>query len=127
VNIALWIIAGALAAAFAVGGSTLLVLPRQRYRALADNQHWVDDFGDVQLRAIGTLKVLGAVGLLLPTLLDVAPALVPIAASGMALFMAGAGTTRFRRGEWTYLVGDLVFIALFAFLAWGRFALAPFV
>lgn len=126
-NIALWTIAGILAAAFAVAGSTLLVLGRVRYRAIADNQHWVDDFGDGQLRAIGTLKVLGAVGLVLPTALDVAPGLVPVAACCMALFMAGAGTTRFRRGEWTYLAGDLVFIGVFAFLAWGRFALEPFI
>lgn len=126
-NIALWTIAGALAAGFAIAGSTLLVLPRERYRALADNQHWVDDFGDVQLRAIGTLKLVGGLGLVLPALFDSAPALVPVAACGMALFMAGAGTTRFRRGEWTYLAGDLLFIGLFAFLAFGRFELEPFV
>jgi len=126
VNIALWAIAGTLATAFAVGGSTLLLLPRERYRALADNQRWVDDFGDGQLQAIGTIKLVGALGLVLPTLFDVAPALVPLAACGMALFMAGAGTTRFRRGEWTYLAGDLLFIGLFAFLAVGRFELEPF-
>lgn len=125
-NIALWAIAGTLATAFAVGGSTLLLLPRERYRALADNQRWVDDFGDGQLQAIGTIKLVGALGLVLPTLFDVAPALVPLAACGMALFMAGAGTTRFRRGEWTYLAGDLLFIGLFAFLAVGRFELEPF-
>ena len=43
------------------------------------------------------------------------------AACGLALFMAGAATTRFRRREWTYLLGDLVYLSLFAFLAWGRF------
>ena len=42
------------------------------------------------------------------------------------LFMAGAATTRFRRSEWTYMVGDLVFLSLFAFTAWGRFSLEPF-
>jgi hypothetical protein len=41
--------------------------------------------------------------------------------------MAGAGTTRFRRGEVQSLVGDLVFVGMFAFLAWGRFDLEPFV
>jgi hypothetical protein len=41
--------------------------------------------------------------------------------------MAGAGTTRFRRNELQSLVGDLVFIGLFAFVAWGRFELEPFV
>jgi hypothetical protein len=76
---------------------------------------------------IGAIKLLGGLGLLLPAIGDVAPGLVPVAACGLALFMAGAGTTRFRRGEVKSLVGDLVFIGLFAFLAWGRFALEPFV
>nr|WP_283250474.1 hypothetical protein [Tsukamurella paurometabola] len=39
--------------------------------------------------------------------------------------MSGAATTRLRRSEWAYLAGDVVFIAAFAFLAWGRFALSP--
>lgn len=43
------------------------------------------------------------------------------------LFMTGAGTTRFRRREYGAMVGDLLFLAAFAFLAWGRFALEPFV
>ena len=43
------------------------------------------------------------------------------------LVMAGAGTTRFRRKELSSLLGDLVFIGLFAFVAWGRFGLEPFV
>jgi hypothetical protein len=42
------------------------------------------------------------------------------------LFMSGAATTRFRRSEWRFLAGDLLFLTLFAFLAWGRFDLRPF-
>ncbi|ADG80102.1 DoxX family protein OS=Tsukamurella paurometabola (strain ATCC 8368 / DSM / CCUG 35730 / CIP 100753 / JCM 10117 / KCTC 9821 / NBRC 16120 / NCIMB 702349/ NCTC 13040) OX=521096 GN=Tpau_3523 PE=4 SV=1 [Tsukamurella paurometabola] len=125
-NIALWIITGVLAAGFAAGGAALLALPRERYRALGPNQHWVDDFGDGHLTAIGTIKVTGALGLILPPLVGVADVLSPIAACGLALFMAGAATTRFRRDEWGYMAGDVVFIAAFAVIAWGRFALAPY-
>ncbi|OMC14634.1 hypothetical protein A5735_10530 [Mycolicibacter heraklionensis] len=124
-NTALWIIAGVIAAGFAIGGTTLL-LPRTKYRALGASQHWVDDFGDSHLKVVGTIKLLGATGLVLPAAVGVAPLLVPIAATGLMLFMAGAATTRFRRSEWLYLLGDTVFIAMFAFLAWGRFALHPF-
>ncbi|MDQ2649566.1 MAG: DoxX family protein [Actinomycetota bacterium] len=126
-NTALWILTGLLGVAFSIAGTTLLALPTERYRAIGSNQHWVDDYSPGQLTSIGAIKLLGGLGLLLPAIGDVAPALVPLAACGLALFMAGAGTTRFRRGEWTYLAGDLVFIALFAFLAWGRFGLEPFV
>jgi hypothetical protein len=126
VNTALWILAGILSAAFLVGGGTLLVLTKERYRSLGSNQYWVDDFGPGHLKAIGALKVVGAAGLVLPTIGGVAPGLVPLASSGLMLVMAGAGTTRFRRSEWASLAGDLVFLSLFAFLAWGRFGLEPF-
>lgn len=103
----------------------MLVLPKARYRSLHETQHWVDDFTARQLKVIATIKLLGGLGLLLPAVRDTAPGLVPVAACGLALFMAGAGTTRFRRREVRSLAGDLVFLALFAFLAWGRFDLEP--
>lgn len=125
-NTALWVMASILAVAFVIGGATQLAVPKGRYRALSASQHWVDDFSDGHLKAIGTIKVVGAVGLVLPAVLDIAPVLVPLAACGLMLVMAGAGTIRFRRSEWRFLVGDLVFLSLFAFLAWGRFDLEPF-
>ncbi|MEZ0367222.1 DoxX family protein [Mycobacterium sp. pUA109] len=125
-NTALWIIAGVAAAGYVVGGATLVLMSKEKYRALGANQHWVDDFSSGHLKAIGTIKLIGAVGLILPAAVGVAPLLVPIAACGLMLFMAGAATTRFRRSEWGYMAGDVVFIAVFALLAWGGFALQPF-
>lgn len=122
----LWTMAIVLAVAFTAGGLTLILLPRERYRDLHVSQHWAEDYTPAQLKAIGTIKTTGAVGLVLPAAVGVAPVLVPLAASGLMLFMAGAGTTRFRRRDYTFLVGDLIFLAAFAFLAWGRFALEPF-
>ncbi|MGW0160395.1 DoxX family protein [Mycobacterium sp. NPDC003323] len=112
----LWIVACAAAVAYLAGGLSLLLMSRDRYRSLADSQRWVDDFSDGHLKAIAAIKLTGAGGLLVP-------ALVPLAACGMALFMAGAATTRFRRSEWNYLAGDIAFLAMFVFLAWGRFML----
>jgi len=51
---------------------------------------------------------------------------VPIAASCMALYMAGAITERLRRGEYKELLGDLLFLGAMIFVAWGRFAIEPF-
>jgi uncharacterized membrane protein len=126
-NTALWILNVFLGTAFTIGGTAMLVLSKERYRSLHETQRWVDDFTAAQVKVIATIKLLGGLGLLLPAVGDVAPALVPVAACGLALFMAGAGTTRFRRGEVQSLVGDLVFLAMFAVLAWGRFDLEPFV
>lgn len=126
-NAVLWILAGFFGTAVTVAGTMLLALPKARYRRIHETQHWVDDFTAGQVKAIGAIKVLGGLGLLAPTVGDVAPGLVPVAAFGLALFMAGAGATRLRRGEHVPLVGDVVFLALFALLAWGRVSLEPFV
>ncbi|MFI1995589.1 DoxX family protein [Actinoplanes sp. NPDC020271] len=117
-NIVLWIVAGVLAVAFTVGGLSQLLMAKDRYRAFGPSQRWVDDFSAAHLKAIGTIKTIGAVALLVPVL-------TPLAACGLALFMAGAVTTRLRRSEWSYLLGDLCYLGLFVFLAWGRFDLQP--
>lgn len=125
-NIILWIVAGILAAAFTAGGTSLLLMSRERYRALGESQHWVDDFGDGHIVFIGTVKIIGCLGLILPGALHIAPILTPLAACGMVMFMTGAATTRFRRSEWKLLGPDLLYLSLFAFVAWGRFDLQPF-
>ncbi len=125
-EIALSIITGVLAVAFGIGGVSQILLTRERYRAIGASQHWVDDFSAAHIKAIGTIKLTGVVGLIVPPLVGVAPVLSPIAACGLALLMAGAATTRFRRSEWVYMAGDVFFVLAFAFVAWGRFSLAPF-
>lgn len=74
---------------------------------------------------MGVIETLGGLGLVLPGLFGIAPVLVPVAASAMALYMAGAVTERIRRSEYKDLLGDLVFLAGMLFVAWGRFAIAP--
>ncbi|MFV8233577.1 DoxX family protein [Mycolicibacterium fortuitum] len=119
----LWIITIVAAAAYAAGGTTMLLMSRERYRSMGRTQHWVDEFGDGHLKAIGAIKLLGAIGLVLPAALNIAPVLTPVAACGLALFMAGAATTRFRRSEWLYMAGNVVYLGVFVFLAWGWFTL----
>ena len=65
--------------------------------------------------------MLGAIGLILPAVLDVAPVLVPVAAVGLALVMVGAATTHLRRKETPMVVLNVVLLALALFVAWGRF------
>ena len=60
------------------------------------------------LRAIATLEALGAEGLILPAVLDIAPVLVPVSATGVALLFTGAVIMRLRRGERATIVPDLV-------------------
>jgi hypothetical protein len=52
--------------------------------------------------------------------------LVPLAATGAVLLFVGAAITRLRRGEKATVIPDLVYLALAAFVAWGRFGPASF-
>jgi hypothetical protein len=117
----MWIVAGLLAAAYFVGGGVKVIMPKDKFASLNSNSEWANEFTPGTFKFIGVVEALGAVGLILPAVLDITPILVPIAASGLALVMSGAATTRLRRGEYPAMVGDLAFLALSAFVAWGRF------
>jgi hypothetical protein len=118
-NIALWIIAGLLAAASLGGGVKLLIQPKEKLAAAGFG--WVEDFSGGAVKTIGILKVLAAVGLILPAALGIAPILVPLAAVGWVLLMAGAIITHLRRHEAQAIPVNLILLAMAAFIAWGRF------
>jgi uncharacterized membrane protein YphA (DoxX/SURF4 family) len=120
-NVALWIVTGLLATAYLAGGTFKLVTPKEKIAAFGPSSRWVEDFSAGGVKAIGALEVLAAIGLVLPAVLDIAPVLVPLAALGLVLIMIGAAITRFRRHEFTIMAVDLVYLALVAFVAWGRF------
>ncbi len=54
---------------------------------------------DLEFRAVGLLEVLGALGLVLPGALGIAPLVTPLAAVGLALIMVGAIATHVRIGD----------------------------
>lgn len=117
-NLALWIVAGLLAVSYLLSGGGKLIMPKEKYAAKAA---WAEDFSAGSVKAIGALEVLAAVGLILPAALDIAPVLMPLAALGLVMIMVGAVITRIRRHEFKFMVADLVYLALAAFVAWGRF------
>lgn len=125
-NIALWIVAEVLGVAFVVGGIIKMLLPRDRFASVNASTAWAAEFNPRTFKAIGAVETLGGLGMALPAVIDVLPMLVPVAASGMALYMSGAATTRIRREEWGPLLGDFLFLGLCLFVAWGRFDLQPF-
>jgi uncharacterized membrane protein YphA (DoxX/SURF4 family) len=72
---------------------------------------------------IGLMEVLGGFGLVLPSLLRIAPFLTPVAACGLVIIMAGATITSMPMG-WISLFPFLVGI-MAMFVAYGRFRLRP--
>jgi uncharacterized membrane protein YphA (DoxX/SURF4 family) len=117
-NVAIWVLQILLALAFLAAGVTKITQPRQK---LATNMGWVEDFSDPAVRSIGTLEILGALGLLVPALTGVATVLVPIAAVGLALLMIGAAATHRRRGELPMIGVNTVLLLLAVVVAWARF------
>lgn len=117
-NVTLWIIAGLLAAAFFAAGTMKLTTPRA---ALADKMHWVNHATDAQVKLVGLVEVLGAIGLVLPAIVGIAPVLVPLAAIGLALTMVGAVVVHLRDGEGFAAAMPAVVLGLLCVVvAWGR-------
>jgi len=121
-NIALWIVQVLLALAFAGSGISKLMQP---YEKLAERMGYVKDFSPGAIRGIGVLEVLGAIGVILPALTGILPWLTPTAGIGLGLVMLGAMATHLRRKEYPMIVGNLVLLALAAFVAYGRFVAVP--
>jgi uncharacterized membrane protein YphA (DoxX/SURF4 family) len=119
VETALWILQVLLAVIFLVTGTTKLTQPRRKMAA--GPMRWAADVSDAQFRAIGLVEVLGALGLILPAALGIAPLLTPLAAVGVALIMIGAIHTHVRYGESNRLAVPLVVLALALFVAIAGF------
>jgi len=116
-NIVLWVVQVLLAAAFIMAGGMKLMTPHD---ALAAQMNWVNYAPAFAPKLIGTLEILGALGLVLPSLLRIKPLLTPLAALGLALLMGGAFATHLVLGEFGMSLPSLVLALLAAFVAWGR-------
>ena len=119
-NVALWIVTSLLAALLLVS-SAKLVITKEKILSTGSNAQWVEDFSPGALKALGVLELMGAVGLILPAVLGIAPILVPLAATGAALLFIGAITMRLRRGEKATAAFEVIYLAMAVFVAWGRF------
>jgi hypothetical protein len=77
------------------------------------------------VRFIGVAEVLGAIGLILPGLLRIRPGLTPLAAAGLVIIMIGATVVTLAGGAVGAALISLVVGLLAAFVAYGRWRLAP--
>jgi hypothetical protein len=119
-NTAVWIAQGLLALAMLAAGGMKLAQSKEQLVA-SGSMDWTEDFPEPQIKGIGTLEVLAALGLILPALLDIAPVLVGVAALGVVLLMLGAAATHVRRQEGQMVPVNLVIAAIAVFIAVMRF------
>ena len=117
-NVALWIVQGLLAALFLFAGGAKLVMSLDQMAGPVALPGWF-------LRFIGVAEVLGALGLILPGLLRIRPGLTPLAAAGLVIIMIGATVIGLVGGMVAVVLMNVVVALLAAFVAYGRWRLAP--
>lgn len=115
---ALWTVQVLLALLFLWAGGVKLVLPLEQ---LAGPIALPGPF----LRFIGVAEVLGGLGLILPGLLRIQPRLTPLAAAGLVVIMIGAAGVGLAAGDVAMALIPLGVGLLAAFVACGRWRLAP--
>lgn len=109
----MWVVQGLLALLFVFSGVMKLVQPLE---VLKERFPLPGPF----VRFLGVSEVFGALGLVLPTLLNVRPFLTPLAAAGLGIIMVGATVmTWTKTGPATALM-PLVTGLLLVFVVLGR-------
>ncbi len=99
------------------------VIKTSRPRAgLAEQMPWTEDFSDGTVKLIGSMELLGAIGLVLPWATGIATVLTPLAATGLVVIQVLASVVHLRRGEAKALPVNAVLLLLALFVAIGRFA-----
>jgi uncharacterized membrane protein YphA (DoxX/SURF4 family) len=116
----LWIVQGLLAVLFLFAGGMKLVLPVEEM-----TKQMPLPLPGLFLQFIGVAEVLGAVGLILPGLLRIRPGLAPLAATGLVIIMIGATVVTLAGGSVAPALIPAVVGILAAFVAYGRWRLAP--
>jgi uncharacterized membrane protein YphA (DoxX/SURF4 family) len=116
---ALWIIQGLLALLFVfAGGFKLFFMPIE---ALVKETGMPGPF----MWLISVAELLGGIGLFLPSLLRIRPGLTPLAAAGLVIIMIGATALTVSQGNVLPALAPLAVGLLLAFVAYGRWRLAP--
>ena len=116
-TIALWAAQLLLAAAYGLFGSMKATQPLDQ---LAVMMKWIPDFSPLFVRSLGIVEILGAIGLILPSLTRVHPRLTVLAAQCILVHQFCAVTLHLSKGEANVLGLNAGLIGLAAFIVWGR-------
>jgi len=120
---ALWFVQALLALLFLFAGGMKLVIPPDVPTSMGSpNQIPLPGWF---VRFVGVVEVLGALGLILPGLLRTKLGLTPLAAVGLVVIMIGATALMMAADGVAAGVAPLVVGLLAAFVAYGRWQVAP--
>jgi uncharacterized membrane protein len=122
VDVVLWVAQVILGLAFFGAGFDQAVLYEDARRRMA----WVAALPKGLAVTLGTLEMLGAVGLVVPAWTGIQPWLTATAALALAVLMGLAVIYHMSRREIPQIAFSATFGLLAAFVAFGRFVVAPF-
>jgi putative oxidoreductase len=121
-NVILWAAQIILAGMFIIAGIMKTTMPIDQ---LSASLPWTKDIPEWVVRFIGASEFLGALGLLLPSLLWIKPVFTPVAALGIIAIMLMASVFHITRSEFSAVGFTLILALVAAFIAWGRFKKSP--
>ena len=121
-NILLWIVQILMTLLFLFSGGTKF-LPAETLQKM--NSPNSVQLPILFLRFIGTCEILGALGLLLPSILRIRPQLTALAAAGLCVIMIGAVIITIIGIGVGMAIVPLIALVLCAFVAYGRWRLRP--
>ncbi|ASW55348.1 DoxX family protein [Plantactinospora sp. KBS50] len=114
-ELAYWIIAALLAVFYLYAGGKKVAQSREQLQPMMG---WIDRVPMPFVRAIGTLEILGAVGLILPPLTGIASWLAIAAAIGLVLIQVGGMVVHLSRGETRQIGLNIGLLVVAAVAAW---------
>lgn len=117
-SVILWIVQVLLAALFVFSGVMKFVMP-------AADLTKGTPFSATFIHFIGVVELLGGLGLIIPAATRIKPALTPLAAAGLVIIMIGATWTTVVTMGAKMAILPFVTGILAAFVAYGRWRLAP--
>ncbi len=115
-NSLIWTIQILMAVLFILHGLAMFNPPKAVKESVVNKMGYSLPF----LKIIGTLEVLGGLGLILPAWTQVMPFLTPLAALGLTIIMIGAAVSHARQGEGQQTVATSIVTLLVVFVAIGR-------
>src|SRR5436853_4699238 len=96
-NIALWVVQVLLALMYIMAGGMKISQPMAGLAAMG--MAYTTALPEAFIRFVGTMEILGALGLILPAATRILPLLTPLAAAGLSLVQVSAIVLHAARGE----------------------------
>lgn len=121
-HISLWVAQVLLSLMFLMSGFMKASMPIEKLSAMLP---WASSVPAALVKFIGLSEILGGLGIVLPALIRVKPALSIWAAIGLATIMLFAIPFHISRGEAPMISMNLMFMLLALFVAWGRWKKSP--